>query len=62
MPVTEPLTEDVNLTPSSTELGSPESSTVGAAKLKIVSSGVTAAEAAEAAPLPLPLLAATVKV
>jgi hypothetical protein len=57
-----PLTEEVNLTPSSTELGSPESTTVGTAKLKIVSFGVTAVEAVETAPLPFELLAATVKV
>ena len=50
------------MTPSSTELGSPESTTVGTAKLKIVSFGVTAVEAVEAAPLPFELLAATVKV
>jgi len=50
------------LTPSSTELGSPESTTVGTAKLKIVSFGVTAVEAVETAPLPFELLAATVKV
>jgi hypothetical protein len=43
-------------------LGSPESTTVGTAKLKIVSFGVTAVEAAEAGPFALELLAATVKV
>jgi hypothetical protein len=62
MPVTEPLTEELNLTPSSTELPSPESAMLGAAKLKIVSSGVTAVEALEAALGPIPLVARTVKV
>jgi len=62
MPVTEPLTEELNLTPSSTELGSSESMRVGVAKLKIVSSGVTAVEALDAGPGPIPLVAETVKV
>ena len=53
---------EVNLTPSSTEFESPESTVAGVAKSKIVSCGVTAREAAEAAPVPTLLVAVTVKV
>ena len=53
MPVTEPYTEEVNLTPSSVELPSLASSRrAGVAKSKIVSSGVTQGRA-EGAPLPI---------
>ena len=53
---------DLNLTPSSTELESPESIWAGVAVSKIVCSGVTAFDAAESGPVPIALIAVTLKV
>jgi len=62
MPVTDPLVSAVNFTPSSTEEVSPESTVAGVEKSKIVSSGVTALDAADAGPVPTPFVAETVNV
>jgi len=62
MPVTDPYTEAVNVTPTSVASVAPESTVAGPAKSKIVSSGVAPGEAAEGAPLPIVLEADTVKV
>jgi hypothetical protein len=62
MPVICPLVSAVNLTPRSTEVVSPESIVAGVPKSKIVACGVTALEALEAGPVPLALVALTVKV
>ena len=56
------MTSDLNLTPSSTEEVSPESMPAGVAKSKIMLWGVTAFEAADCGPVPIPLVAATLKV
>ena len=60
--MTLPLTVDVNLTPSSTELESPESTVVGVVKFEDRVCGVTAAEAARFAPVPTRLVAVTLNV
>ncbi len=57
-----PLRSAVNLTPTSTEFGSPESVIEGVPKSKIVSSGVTAFEADDAWLVPTLLTADTVNV
>src|SRR3954451_620605 len=62
MPVTVPAASAVNLTPRSTELVSPESTTAGVFSSKIDACGVTLSEAVEAAPVPATFLAATVNV
>ena len=62
MPLTVPATSLRNLTPSSTEPASPESTVPGVARSKIVSYGVTEAEAVESGPGPEELIAATLKV
>src|SRR3954462_1720498 len=69
MPVIFPLTSALNLTPTSTEEGSESLGVVGVAvagqivqPVQEVPDGVTAAEAAEAGPVPTALVAATVKV
>jgi hypothetical protein len=62
MPVTVPFALGVNFTPSSTLEVSPESAVAGVPKSKMVSSGVTAADGEEAGPVPLALVAVTVKV
>ena len=62
MPVTEPNTEAVNLTPTSVEFESPLSIVVGVEKSKMVSSGTTSLDGLEALPSPAMLDAATVNV
>ena len=62
MPLTVPNVSDLNLTPSCTELGSPESIWAGVAVSKIVCSGVTAFEAAESGLVPIALVALTLNV
>ena len=58
----EPFVSDVNLTPTSTAILSPESITTGMAKSKIVSLGTTELDAADAALVPTALVADTVNV
>ncbi len=69
MPLITPLRSDLNFTPISTEEGSPSSGVVGvvddgqivhAAQLK--DAGVTGFDGAEAGPVPIALVAVTVKV
>jgi hypothetical protein len=63
IPVTDPAADAVNFTPRSTELGSPESTIPGVPeKSKIVSSGMTAADALDAGDVPVLSTAATVNV
>src|SRR5450755_497751 len=61
MPVIWPLVSAVNLTPTSTDVVSPESRVAGVAKSKIVFCGVTAAEV-PAGPVPSALVAVTLNV
>src|SRR6478672_4196855 len=69
MPVTCPLTSEVNLVPSSVELVSPWSGVLGTVEAgQIVhgvhetACGVTGLEAAESGPVPIALVAETLKV
>ena len=62
MPVTEPATSAVNLTPRTTELVSPASTVAGVANSKIDACGVTALEAPDAGPVPAAFVAATLNV
>ena len=62
MPVTEPATSDLNFTPSSTGLPSPESTVPGVVQSKIVFCGVTAFVAVDCAPVPAAVVAATLNV
>ena len=69
MPVIDPLTSDVNFTPSSTEAVSASLGVAGVAEagqivhaVQSVAVGVTAFEAAEAGPVPTALVAVTLKV
>ena len=55
----DPAVSAVNLTPSTTELVSPASITAGVASSKIDARGVTADDAADCAPVPAALVAAT---
>ena len=64
-----PFRSDVNFTPSSTEDGSPSSAAVGVADaaqivhaLQLVDEGVTGFDGVEAGPVPIALVAVTVKV
>jgi hypothetical protein len=62
MPVTVPFTLEVKFTPSSTLDESPESTVAGFENSKIVSSGVTAADAVDAGLGPFAFVAVTVNV
>jgi type IV pilus biogenesis protein CpaD/CtpE len=62
MPVIAPSYSALNLTPSSTDVVSPESTSVGVAKSKIVACGVTASDAADAGPVPTSFVAVTLNV